>query len=314
MRFISLFSGIEAASVAWLPLGWECAAVAEIDKFPCVVLKHHYPDVPNLGDITKITETQIKALGHIDVAVLGSPCTDVSLAGKQAGLVNAAGERTRSGLFFNAMDVIKWTNAEWFVFENVPGFISSNKGDDFDLVLDSFEALGYHVEVDICDAQFFGVPQRRRRDFVICHKLDAGLRKKTLLSAVITLKLLFSIWQQSWDEVTRRSKPESNTSISGAQKLGRQNKKTTFEPTSGTNQTKKSPSISTEAYAPSKANASDSASTMKACAAGLRKKTELFETLLHGLNELNMGPASLETLLSVLDETFRSSLSGPKNS
>ena len=55
IRFLSLFSGIEAASVAWLPLGWECVAVAEVDKFPSAVLKHHYPDVPNLGDVTKIT-------------------------------------------------------------------------------------------------------------------------------------------------------------------------------------------------------------------------------------------------------------------
>ena len=73
MRYLSLFSGIEAASVAWLPLGWECVGVSEIEKFPCDLLKHHYPDVPNLGSVTEITEAQIKALGNIDIVVGGFP-------------------------------------------------------------------------------------------------------------------------------------------------------------------------------------------------------------------------------------------------
>ena len=74
MRYLSLFSGIEACTVAWKPLGWQCAAVAEIESFPCAVLEHHYPNVPNLGDVTKITEQQIKELGQIDLVVFGSPC------------------------------------------------------------------------------------------------------------------------------------------------------------------------------------------------------------------------------------------------
>ena len=71
-----MFSGIEAASVAWLPLGWECAAVCEIEPFPCSVLQHHYPDVPNLGDVTQITDAQIAALGHLDVVVGGQGLAD----------------------------------------------------------------------------------------------------------------------------------------------------------------------------------------------------------------------------------------------
>ena len=71
MRFLSLFSGIEAASIAWKPLGWECVGVSEIEPFPCAVLAHHYPDVPNLGDVTKITEDDIKKLGQIDLVVFG---------------------------------------------------------------------------------------------------------------------------------------------------------------------------------------------------------------------------------------------------
>lgn len=74
MRYLSLFSGIEAASCAWQPLGWELAGVCEIEKFPCNVLKHHYPNVPNLGDITQVGKAQLDALGQIDLIVGGSPC------------------------------------------------------------------------------------------------------------------------------------------------------------------------------------------------------------------------------------------------
>lgn len=93
MRFISLFSGIEAASVAWKPMGWECAAVAEIEPFPCAVLKHRFPEVPNLGDVTKITQERIQALGHIDLIIFGFPCQDLSVAGQRKGLTHAGGGR-----------------------------------------------------------------------------------------------------------------------------------------------------------------------------------------------------------------------------
>ena len=91
MKYMSLFSGIEAATAAWHTLGWEPVAFAEVEPFPCSVLAHHYPEVPNLGSVTDITDTQIKALGHIDIVVGGSPCQDLSVAaGKRKGL---AGER-----------------------------------------------------------------------------------------------------------------------------------------------------------------------------------------------------------------------------
>src|SRR5665213_1326848 len=99
MRYLSIFSGSEAASVAWHGLGWECAAVAEVEPFPCAVLAHHYPNVPNLGDITQITEQQIQQLGPIDLVVGGFPCQDLSVAGKRKGLHHADGTATRSGLF-----------------------------------------------------------------------------------------------------------------------------------------------------------------------------------------------------------------------
>jgi len=185
MKFLSLFSGIEAASVAWLPLGWECAAVAEIDPFPCRVLAHHYPDVPNLGDITKITQEQIKSLGHIDLVVGGFPCQDLSVAGLRKGLKNADGSATRSGLFYTALQIARWTNARWLLLENVPGIYSSNNGRDFASmvgeILDTEFAVpknGWQnsgvaasetgvLEWRTLDAQYFGVPQRRRRMFAL---------------------------------------------------------------------------------------------------------------------------------------------------
>ena len=105
MRYLSLFSGIEAATVAWEFLGWEAVGFAEFEDFPKAVLKYHYPNVPELGDVTKITKEQIIALGHIDIVVGGSPCQDLSIAGKRAGLKHDDGSATRSGLFDEQMRI-----------------------------------------------------------------------------------------------------------------------------------------------------------------------------------------------------------------
>jgi DNA (cytosine-5)-methyltransferase 1 len=199
VRFLSLFSGIEAASVAWKPLGWECVGVAEIEPFPCGVLAHHYPNVPNLGDITKITEEQIKALGSVDLVVGGFPCQDVSVAGKRKGLKDEEGKVTRSGLFFDAMRVVGWANPRWLVIENVPGLFSTHGGRDFASVVGEMAgcefdiprggwqsagaALGPNglVEWSVLDAQWFGVPQRRRRIFLVRDSGDWSCRPPVLL-------------------------------------------------------------------------------------------------------------------------------------
>src|SRR5690606_13124332 len=92
MRYGSLFSGIEAASVAWKPLGWKCEFVAEIEPFPSAVLAHHYPDVPNLGDVTQVNWQEVKErVGSLDVLVFGSPCQSFSVAGKRLGLDDPRG-------------------------------------------------------------------------------------------------------------------------------------------------------------------------------------------------------------------------------
>jgi DNA (cytosine-5)-methyltransferase 1 len=199
MRYLSLFSGIEACSVAWAPLGWECVAVAEIEPWPSRALAHHYPDVPNLGDVTKVTEEQIAMLGRIDVVVFGSPCQDLSVAGKRKGLDGA-----RSGLFFTAMQIVgwarQWCDCRFALWENVPGAFSSNKGRDFAAVVDAMAglegtgvppkgwgtegcALGSEamVEWSTLDAQWFGVAQRRRRVFALADFGDWRNRPPILL-------------------------------------------------------------------------------------------------------------------------------------
>lgn len=185
MKYLSLFSGIEACTVAWKPLGWECVAVAEIEPFPCAVLAHHYPDVPNLGDVTKITEQQIKELGQIDLVVFGSPCQNLSVAGNRKGLQGES-----SGLFYEAIRLISYARqhngCRFALWENVPGSFSSNKGDDFREVVRELSAnrdintpengwgntgvaLGENglVEWRVLDAQYFGLAQRRKRVFAI---------------------------------------------------------------------------------------------------------------------------------------------------
>lgn len=194
IRYLSLFSGIEAATVAWAPLGWVCVGVAEIENFPLRVLAHHYPNVPKLGDITKITEADIAALGRIDVMVFGSPCQDMSVAGKRKGMLNADGTVTRSGLFFAAFNIFQWARkhggCRFALWENVPGAYSSSQGRDFASVVELLAglddvavpvngwgtegcALGDNglLEWACLDAQWFGVAQRRRRVFAV---LDTG--------------------------------------------------------------------------------------------------------------------------------------------
>jgi DNA (cytosine-5)-methyltransferase 1 len=203
LRFLSLFSGIEAASQAWTPLGWECAAVAEIEPFPAAVLARRYPDVPNLGDVTKITAAKVKRLGRIDLIVGGFPCQDVSIAGKRKGLKHADGSATRSGLFHDAVRVIryarKFCRLRWVVLENVPGLFSSNAGRDFGTVVGTLAGTGFDVPRDgwesagcavgpdgmvewsVLDARFRGLAQRRERVFLVGDFGDWAGRAPVLL-------------------------------------------------------------------------------------------------------------------------------------
>jgi len=159
LRYLSVCSGIEAATVAWHPLGWTAAAYSEIEKFPSQVLAHHYPNTPNVGDMTKFKEWNI---GSIDLLVGGTPCQSFSVAGLRKGL-----DDPRGNLMLTYLAIADQYRPRWLVWENVPGVLSSNGGKDFGVFLGALGELGYGFAYRILDAQYFGVAQRRRRVFVV---------------------------------------------------------------------------------------------------------------------------------------------------
>ena len=159
MKFGSVCSGIEAASVAWHPLGWRAQWFAEIEKFPSAVLAHHYPHVPNYGDFTKITP---RTAAPIDLLVGGTPCQAFSVAGKRKGL-----EDSRGNLTLEFLKLAGRLQPRWIVWENVPGVLSIDEGRTFGTFLRQMAKLGYGFAYRILDAQYTGVPQRRRRVFVV---------------------------------------------------------------------------------------------------------------------------------------------------
>jgi len=159
MRYLSVCSGIEAATVAWHHMGWEAVGYSEIEKFPSQVLAHHYPNVTNYGDMTKFKEWDI---GTIDLLVGGTPCQSFSVAGLRKGL-----DDPRGNLMLTYLAIARQYHPKWLVWENVPGVLSSNGGNDFASFLRGLAELGYGFAYRVLDAQYFGVAQRRRRVFVI---------------------------------------------------------------------------------------------------------------------------------------------------
>ena len=160
MKYLSLCSGIEAATVAWHPLGWEAVAYSEIERFPSEVLAHHYPSTPNLGDMTKFKEWNFES--DVDLLVGGTPCQSFSVAGLRKGL-----DDPRGNLMLTYLAIADKYRPRWLVWENVPGVLSSNGGKDFGVFLGALGELGYGFAYRILDAQYFGVAQRRRRVFVV---------------------------------------------------------------------------------------------------------------------------------------------------
>jgi DNA (cytosine-5)-methyltransferase 1 len=175
VRYLSVCSGIEAASVAWEPLGWTPVAFAEIEKFPSKVLAHHYPRVANLGDMTKFREWDIER-GAVDVLVGGTPCQSFSVAGLRKGL-----DDPRGNLALTFVAMVDHYRPEWVIWENVPGVLSSSGGRDFGSFLGALGQLGYGFAYRVLDAQYFGVPQRRRRVFVVAHSSGDSRRAAKVL-------------------------------------------------------------------------------------------------------------------------------------
>ncbi|MDB1402959.1 DNA cytosine methyltransferase [Bifidobacterium adolescentis] len=134
MKYISLFSGIEAATVAWQTLGWEPVAYAEIEPFPKAVLKHHYPNVPDLGDMTKVNWKEYHHAA--DVVVGGSPCQAFSIAGLRKALDDPRGQ-----LMLEYLRACAEIDPEWIVWENVPGVLSAERGRAFQSLLEAVAEL-----------------------------------------------------------------------------------------------------------------------------------------------------------------------------
>jgi DNA (cytosine-5)-methyltransferase 1 len=166
MRYLSVCSGIEAASVAWKPLGWSAVGFSEIEKFPCSVLKYRYPETENFGDMTKFKEWPD---ANIDVLVGGTPCQSFSIAGLRKGL-----DDPRGNLMLTYLAIADRYKPKYIVWENVAGILSSNGGRDFGTFLGGLGKLGYGFAYRVLDAQYCrthehprAVPQRRRRVFVV---------------------------------------------------------------------------------------------------------------------------------------------------
>ena len=162
---VSLFAGVGGFDLAMQRQGVKVVASVEIDKKCNEVLAKHFPDATQFTDVTTVKgEDLINAGFNPSKGIItgGFPCQDLSVAGKRAGL---AGER--SGLFWEIARLVEETQTEYFVIENVPGLLTSNKGRDFGVVVGTMADIGYSLAWRVLDAQYFGVPQRRRRVFIV---------------------------------------------------------------------------------------------------------------------------------------------------
>lgn len=163
MRYLSVCSGMEAASVAWHDLGFTPVGFSEIEPFPSAILKHRFPNTPNYGDLTRYKEWPIEP-GSVDLLVGGTPCQSFSVAGLRRGMADPRGNLAL--VFLGLADHLK---PRWILWENVPGVLTSAGGRDFGSFLAGLAELGYSVSWRILDAQNFGVAQRRRRVFVVAY-------------------------------------------------------------------------------------------------------------------------------------------------
>jgi len=162
---VSLFAGVGGFEIAMKNHNVKVVASVEIDKNCQSVLSRHFPESKIFSDVTQVKGSDLIEAGFEPsrgIITGGFPCQDLSVAGKRAGL---AGER--SGLFWHIARLVEETQTEYFVLENVPGLLSSNKGADFGLVIGTMAELGYSVAWRVLDAQYFGVPQRRKRVFIV---------------------------------------------------------------------------------------------------------------------------------------------------
>ena len=169
---VSLFAGVGGFDLAMQRQGVKVVASVEIDKKCNEVLAKHFPNAKQFTDVTEVKGEDLINAGFTPstgIITGGFPCQDLSVAGKRAGLAGA-----RSGLFWEIARLVEETQTEYFIIENVPGLLSSNKGADFGVVIGTMADLGYSVGWRVLDAQHFGVPQRRRRVFIVGRRATSG--------------------------------------------------------------------------------------------------------------------------------------------
>ena len=211
MKFVSLFAGVGGFDLGLERSGHTCVGQVEIDKHARSVLELQFPNVPKHDDVTTAIDwaDQIGLTGNIDLVCGGFPCQDLSVAGKRAGLSGK-----RSGLFYDALRFATHTKAETIILENVPGLLSSNQGRDFGAVLTALADSGYsNIEWRLLDSQFFGVPQRRRRVFVV-----ASLGTKSFRQILSQLESCTRDSQAS--QQTGQNTPRTSTAGTGTSGIG----------------------------------------------------------------------------------------------
>ena len=192
----SLFDGSGGFPLAGKLAGIKPIWAADVEPFCIAVTRKNLPEMKHYGDVSSISGADLEL---VDIITWGSPCQGLSVAGKRKGLKDE-----RSGLYVEAVRIVKEmleaTGGEYpkfCVFENVPGLLSSADGEDFITCLDMMQGLGFLPDANILDAQFMGVPQRRKRVFITWVQVDYILRKRTPLSDSIILQLLTEILQMN---------------------------------------------------------------------------------------------------------------------
>jgi DNA (cytosine-5)-methyltransferase 1 len=166
LRYLSVCSGVEAASAAFEPLGWKPVGFSEIEPFPSAVLAHRFPQVKNYGDLTRFREWPIEP-GTVDLLIGGTPCQSFSVAGLRRGLADP-----RGNLALTFLALADHLRVPWVVWENVAGVLTSGGGRDFGSLVGALGELGYEWAYRTFNAEHFGVPQRRRRVFLVAHRGD----------------------------------------------------------------------------------------------------------------------------------------------
>lgn len=217
LAIISLFAGVGGFDLAAHNAGIPTIAAVEIDDHARGVLAHRFPNTRLYTDVTKVSGIELKGDHDGDVVLTGGfPCQDLSVAGKRAGL---AGER--SGLFWHIIRICNEIQPKWLILENVPGLLSSNNGRDMGTVIGALVESGYGIAYRVLDAQYFGVPQRRRRVFIVgCFGDDGRASAEVLALIESSARNLETSESQGEDSARTPTDSAGKVSLLGSDRIG----------------------------------------------------------------------------------------------